>query len=116
MIPSLNTTGFWTLMREMPLEQHPIFLAYATKRQKEFYGSMQIFHADYELENFGSNFEKKGLFLKKRIAVLEQIKKLEVSTKLLNHHLLWMKQEEKKIKWWILKPSESTLTLGANTH
>lgn len=116
MIPSLNTTGLWTLMREMPLEQHPIFLSYATTRQKEFYGSMQIFHADYELENLASNFEKRGLFLKKRIAVLEQIKKLEVSTKLLNHHLLRMKQEAKKMGWWIPKPNESTLTLGADTH
>ncbi|MBM3195050.1 MAG: hypothetical protein FJZ60_04715, partial [Chlamydiae bacterium] len=73
MIPTLNVTGFWTLMREMPLEMHPLFLAYATTAQKEFYSSMQPFQADYELENLESDLEKTGFFVRQRVEALERI-------------------------------------------
>jgi hypothetical protein len=93
MIPTLNVTGFWTLMREMPLEMHPLLIAYATTAQKEFYSSMQPFQADYELENLVSDLEKTGFFVRQRVEALERIQAFGIVSKRLEDHLEMMKQK-----------------------
>jgi hypothetical protein len=96
MIPTLNLTGFWTLMREMAIEMHPLFLCHATTNQKEFYSFMQPFQADYELKALESDPEKMGLFACERVAALETIKGLGIVSERLEHHLEMMKYKIKK--------------------
>jgi hypothetical protein len=54
LIPMLEPAPFKTVFNELPIEEHPKALKYATQKQKEFYGNVFAYSFDHDLSSFMS--------------------------------------------------------------
>jgi len=54
LIPLLEPAPFKTVFNELPIEEHPKALKYATQKQKEFYGNVFAYSFDHDLSSFMS--------------------------------------------------------------